>query len=343
MRKDLLAKVATRSSLTREEALDAGRDLAAGLSEPAQSGAFLAALAARGETSEELVGLAHAFREAALPMRPFPEAVDTCGTGGDGRRTFNLSTAAALTAAALGATVAKHGNRSVSSVCGSADLLEFAGIPVNSAPKEAEERLEHQRFCFLFAPRFHPAMVHVAPVRRALGFRTVFNMLGPLLNPTGVQHQVVGVFDAPGQALVAEALLALGTARALVIHGHGGYDEAVLHGPVSVIEVAGGNTQCYALSSSDFGLPSGRPQDLAGGTVAENAEILETLLAGSGPRGLRHAVAANCALALRSAGLCEDLREGAGRAVEALGTGAVGRFVDGLRSEVLEARRAQVS
>lgn len=343
MRKDLLAKVATGSSLTREEASDVGRDLAAGLSEPVQCAAFLAALAARGETSEELVGLAHAFRGAALFMRPFPEAVDTCGTGGDGRRTFNLSTAAALTAAALGATVAKHGNRSVSSTCGSADLLECAGVAVDSAPQEAEERLENQRFCFLFAPRFHPAMAHVAPVRRALGFRTIFNLLGPLLNPAGVKHQVVGVFDPPRQAMMAEALLALGTARALVIHGHGGYDEAVLHGPVSVIEVAGGRTQHYELSSSDFGLPPGRPQDLAGGTVAENAEILEILLAGSGPPGLRHVVAANCALALRSAGFCEDIREGAGRATEALGTGAVGRFVEGLRGTLPEARRAQVS
>lgn len=343
MRRDLLARVATGARLTREEALEVGRDLAAGRTDPLQCSAFLAALSARGETAEELAGLAEAFREAASPMRRFPEAVDTCGTGGDGRGTFNLSTAAALTAAALGATVAKHGNRSVSSACGSADLLELAGVPVDSTPREAEERLERQRFCFLFAPRFHPAMAHVAPVRRALGFRTVFNLLGPLLNPAGVRHQVVGVYDAPRQALVAKSLLALGTERALVLHGHGGYDEAVLHGPVSVLEVAGGRIRSYELSASDFGLPPGREEDLLGGSVAENAAILETLLAGRGRPGLRHAVAANCALALRSAGLCEDLKEGAGRAAQALGTGAVGRFVDGLRGEVREARRAQVS
>ena len=343
MRKDFLAKAAEGQHLTREEALDVGRDLAAGHSEPFQCAAFLAALAARGETSEELAGLAQAFAEAATPMRPFPEAVDTCGTGGDGRGTFNLSTAAALTAAALGAIVAKHGNRSVSSACGSADLLERAGLAVDSSPREAEERLEDQRFCFLFAQRFHPAMAHVAQVRRALGFRTVFNLLGPLLNPAGVKHQVVGVFDAPRQSLMAQTLLALGTERALVIHGHGGYDEAVLHGPVAVIEVAGGAMQRYELSAFDFGVPQGQPQDLVGGNVAENARILETLLAGGGPPGLRHAVAANCALALRSCGICEDLREGTGRAAEALGTGAVGRFVDGLRPTSQEVRRAQVS
>jgi anthranilate phosphoribosyltransferase len=343
MRKDFLAKVAAGQHLTREEALDVGRDLAAGRSEPLQCAAFLAALAARGETSEELTGLAKAFIEAATPMRSFPGAVDTCGTGGDGRGTFNLSTTAALAAAALGATVAKHGNRSISSACGSADLLERAGVAVDSTPREAEERLEHQRFCFLFAPRFHPAMAHVAQVRRELGFRTVFNLLGPLLNPAGVQHQVVGVFDAPRQSLVAQTLLALGTERALVIHGHGGYDEAVLHGPVSVIEMSGGVTQRYEVSASDFGLPQGQPQDLAGGSVAQNAGIFETLLAGDGPSGLRNAVAANCALALRSCGICEDLREGAGRAAEALGTGEVGRFVDGLRGTLLEAPRAQVS
>jgi anthranilate phosphoribosyltransferase len=338
-----LAKASAGKHLTREEALDVGRDLAAGRSDPFQCAAFLAALAARGETSEELAGLAQAFSEAATPMRSFPDAVDTCGTGGDGRGTFNLSTAAALTAAALGATVAKHGNRSVSSACGSADLLERAGLAVESTPREAEERLAHERFCFLFAQRFHPAMAHVAKVRRALGFRTIFNLLGPLLNPAGVKHQVVGVFDAPRQCLMAEALLALGTERALVIHGHGGYDEAVLHGPVAVIEVVGGAVQHYELSASDFGLPQGSAQEIAGGSVAENAEILETLLAGGGPPGLRHAVAANCALALRSCGRCEDLREGAGRAAEALGTGEVGRFVEGLRPIPLEARRAQVS
>ncbi len=231
----------------------------------------------------------------------------------------------------------------MSSACGSADLLERAGLAVDSTPREAEERLLHQHFCFLFAQRFHPAMAHVAQVRRALGFRTVFNLLGPLLNPAGVKHQVVGVFDEPRQSLMAHTLLALGTERALVIHGHGGYDEAVLHGPVAVMEVAGGHIQRYELSASDFGLPQGRPQDLAGGNVAENAGILETLLAGGGPPGLRRAVAANCALALRGCGMCEDLREGAGRAAEALGTGSVGRFVDGLRPTSQEARRAQVS
>ena len=343
MRRDLLIKAAQGSALSREEARDVGRDLAAGRTDPLLCAAFLTALSARGETAEELAGLAESFREAVLPMRPFPHAVDTCGTGGDGRRTFNLSTAAAIVAATLGATVAKHGNRSVSSACGSADLLEHAGVPIDGTPQECEERLLRLRFAFLFAPRFHPAMAHVAPVRKALGVRTAFNLLGPLLNPAGARRQVVGVYGRSRAALVAETLSVLGTERAFVVHGAGGYDEVVLHGPISVIEVSGTRMAAYELDHTHFGLPEGHPEDLAGGDSAHNFRILHDLLEGRGPAPLRHAVAAGTAMALKAAGLCEDLREGSGRAVEAIGSGQAGRFFHGLIENQREVRRAQVS
>lgn len=343
MRRDLLIKAAQGLALSRDEAREVGRDLAAGRTEPLLCAAFLTALSARGETAEELAGLAESFREAVLPMQAFPHAVDTCGTGGDGRRTFNLSTAAALVAASLGATVAKHGNRSVSSACGSADLLESAGIPIDGSPEECEDRLLRLRFAFLFAPRFHPAMAHVAPVRKALGVRTAFNLLGPLLNPAGVRRQVVGVYDRSRASLVAESLSALGTDRSFVVHGAGGYDEVVLHGPIAVIEVNGQSVDAYELDHSHFGLPEGRPEDLAGGDAVHNFRMLHELFEGRGPAPLRDAVAAGTAMALKAAGLCEDLREGAGRAVEAIGSGAAGRFFHGLVGNHNEVRRAQVS
>jgi anthranilate phosphoribosyltransferase len=276
------------------------------------------------------------------PFPSVPGAVDTCGTGGDGKGTFNLSTAAGLTTAALGTAVAKHGNRNVSSACGSADLLEGSGFPIAETAQEASNRLSKRRFAFLFAPLYHPAMAHVAPVRRALGVRTVFNLLGPLLNPAAVKRQVVGVFDANRMELMARSLQALGTERALVIHSQGGYDEAVLHAPVRVVEVTPTALEGFELSAADFGLPEGRPEDLAGGSLQENLRLLLGLLSGGGPSGLRAAVAANAALALGLDG-DRDLMEDAGLAFEALGSGAVGRYFEELVALTEEDERAQVS
>ena len=344
MRKALLEKVAAGRVLSSDEAREAGEALAAGRSEPLVTAAFLSGLAARGETAEELSGLAAAFRAAMVPMEPWPEAVDTCGTGGDAKGTFNLSTAAALTAAALGAKVAKHGNRSVSSACGSADLLERAGYPLAETAQEASRRLAERGFAFLFAPAYHPAMAHVAPVRRALGVRTVFNLLGPLLNPAQVRHQVVGVFDGGRMDLVARSLQSLGTRRSLVVHGEGGYDEAILHGRTLVLEVRPDSVEAYGLEPRDFGLPEGSPGDVRGGSPPENARLFESLLAGRGPEGLAAAVAANAALALRAAGRVEDLREGTAAALAALRSGRVLAYVrQVLDDDGEEGRHAQVS
>jgi anthranilate phosphoribosyltransferase len=330
MRKALLEKATAGRPLSFEEAREAGEALAAGRTEPLVTAAFLAGLAARGETAEELAGMASAFRRVMVPLEPCPGAVDTCGTGGDAKGTFNLSTAAALTAAALGVMVAKHGNRSISSACGSADLLERAGYPLDEAPERASRRLRERGFAFLFAPAYHPAMAHVAPVRRALGVRTAFNLLGPLLNPARVSRQVVGVFSAERMELMALSLRALGTQRALVVHGEGGYDEAILHGRTFVLEARAGSLDSYDLGPADFGLPQVPPEGLRGGSPAENARLFDDLLLGRGDAGLTAAVAANAALALRAAGKIEDLREGAALALEHLRGGRVGSYVESL-------------
>ena len=343
MRKDLLAKAASGQPLSREEAREAGEDLASGTAEPLAVAAFLGALAARGETAEEVVGFAQAFREAAEPFPEFSGAVDTCGTGGDHRSTFNVSTAAAMVVASLGVPVAKHGNRSVSSSCGSADLLEAAGYPISEAPAEAQSRMERRGFVFLFAPRYHPAMAHVATVRKALGVRTLFNLLGPLLNPARVCRQVVGIYAEDRLDLMAGALAKLGAEHVLVVHGEGGYDEAVLSGRTQVVEVRGALAERYDLSASEFGLPEGSETDLTGGGAVRNREIFAELLNGGGRAGLRDAVAANAALALRAAGVSEDLREGAGRALESLKSGAAGRYFREVLGQDDEEIHAQVS
>jgi anthranilate phosphoribosyltransferase len=305
--------------------------------------AFLSALAARGERPEEVAGLAEAFRESAAPFPVFPDAVDICGTGGDNRGTFNMSTAAAVVVASLGVPVAKHGNRSVSSSCGSADLLEAAAYPISEGAVDAASRLTRCGFAFLFAPSYHPAMAHVAPVRRALGVRTVFNLLGPLLNPAGVRRQVVGVFSEGRMALMAEALAELGTERSLVIHGEGGYDEAILCGTTHVIDVRGGKVERTALRAADFGFVQDDGADLGGGDVSGNRNLFSKLLGGGGAGGLRRAIAANAALGLRVAGVTEDLREGAGQAMESLGSGAAGRYFHGVLHGCDGEAHAQVS
>lgn len=327
MRRELVQTVVAGGILSCDQARDAGRDLVTGKSEPLLVAAFLGALSARGETAGELAGLAEAFREVVTPFPSRPDALDTCGTGGDGRCSFNLSTAAALVVASLGVPVAKHGNRSVSSRCGSADLIEALGYPLDETPAEASARLAASGFAFLFAPRYHPAMAHVAPIRRALGVRTVFNLLGPLLNPAGVRRQVVGVFDPARIDLMIGSLQALGSERAIVLHGAGGFDEAVLHGPVEIAELSGGRITRAMLTPVDFHLPPGDVADLAGGDADANVALFADLLAGRGPKPLADAVAANAALALRVAGVEEDLAAGAAAARAALVGGRTAAFV----------------
>ena len=286
--------------------------------------AFLLGLRAKGESLSEVVGAARAMRSHATPVKVDRPPVDTCGTGGDGLKTVNISTIAALVVAGAGVVVAKHGNRSVTSSCGSADLLEALGVSVDIEPLVVERSLRETGFGFFFAPRFHPAMKAVAMVRKELGVPTIFNLLGPLTNPVGVRHQVVGVARESTMDLYAQALRKLGTIKALVVHGADGQDELSTTGPTSVIEINSAQdpdrVARYTLVSEMFGIPKARLEDLRGGTPQENAiKTLEVLHGKSGP--VRDAVLFNAAAALYVSGEAADLPGGLSFAAQSIDSG----------------------
>ena len=329
-----------RRSLGREEARGAMRRILSGEAAEVEIAALVGALAARGEAAEELAGFAEAMRGAAVPL-PMEDAererlVDTCGTGGDASGTFNISTAAALVAAAAGATVAKHGNRAVTSRCGSADVLEALGVPVGLGPAAAVEALRRHGFCFLLATAMHPGVRHAMPVRRGLGVRTVFNVLGPLTNPAGAARQVMGVYAARLVPLVGEAMVLLGTRRAMVVHGRmesgaagmgaAGMDEISLDGVSELAEVERGGVRLRTVTPEEAGLRRAPMEALRGGDATENAAILRGVFAGErGPR--RDVVLLNAAAVLVTAGLAGELAEGAAKAAEAIDRGAVRELV----------------
>ena len=295
--------------------------------------ALLSALRSKGETVEELVGFARAMRRHATPIfsnasRPVELLVDTCGTGGDASGTFNISTTAAFVAAGAGARVAKHGNRSISSKCGSADVLEALGISLDVAPERVGAAINEIGIGFLFAPALHTAMRHAMPARRRLG-RTAFNLLGPLTNPAGARAQIAGVFSAEVVEKVASVLAELGVERAFVVHGAGGLDEISLAGETKVGEVRGGAVRVYEITPEDFGLGRAPISAISGGDAAYNADILHAILAGEpGPR--RDIVIANAAAALVAAGRASDFREGARIASESIDSGAARNKLDAL-------------
>jgi anthranilate phosphoribosyltransferase len=316
-----IARLLEGTDLSRDEAREVMDQVMRGEATPAQIAGFLIALRAKGETVEEIAGCAEAMRGHALPVRPErTDVIDTAGTGGDGAGTVNLSTAAALVAAAAGTAVAKHGNRAVSSACGSADVLEALGFDIELPPEEIAKSIDELGFGFLFAQAHHPAMRHAGPVRRELATRTVFNILGPLTNPAGAGRQVVGVFAPELAGTVAEALSGLGTHRAMVVHGAGGIDELSPAGVNLAYHVNGG-IEREDLDPRDLGIPRCAPSDLSGGTPAENAESIRRVFGGApGPR--RDAVLLNAAAALMVAEITEDMRQGLAIAVTAIDSGA---------------------
>ncbi|HEY3990099.1 MAG TPA: anthranilate phosphoribosyltransferase [Acidobacteriaceae bacterium] len=303
--------------------------------------ALLTVLAERGETVDEVLGVVMALRERLMPL-PVTEAeraelVDTCGTGGDRCGTFNISTAAALVAAAAGAKVAKHGNRALTSRCGSADVLEALGVPVDLGPEQAVACLRAHGFVFLFAPTSHPTMRRVQPVRRALGFRNTFHLAGPLSNPAGAQAQLMGVFSREKVELVAETMARLGVRHGLVVHGADGLDELTLTGPTTVAEVRGGVTRVYEVTPEELGLERAPGEALLGAdSAAGNAAILEAILrrtdtsADAGPR--RNVVVLNAAACLMVAGVAADLKDGVLRSLAALQSGAAAALLERLRA-----------
>jgi anthranilate phosphoribosyltransferase len=337
--REVLEKLFSGKPLAPEETRSCFRALMEGSWSEAQQAAFLVALRAKGETPQEVAEAARVLREFAVPVACPPWAVDTCGTGGDGACTLNLSTGAAILAASLGVPVAKHGNRSVSSRCGSADVLEAMGWPLDLPPAACEKLLAEEGFAFLFAPAFHPAMKQVAAVRRSLGVRTVFNLLGPLANPAGVRRQVVGVFSPAAQELVASALAHLGAEHAWVVHSADGLDELSVQAPTAVVEVREGNVaRRFTVQPQRLGL-GGAGGTLAGGDAASNAARLWAILGGQERGEGADAVALATGAALVVGGKVADLPEGVAQAREALASGVGARYFQKVLARAKELAR----
>jgi anthranilate phosphoribosyltransferase len=327
-----LHRVVDQENLTAMDAEQAMRVILEGQAEPTQISAFLTALRMKKETDEEVLGFARAMRamatsvDAGIAGEPL---LDIVGTGGDGHSTFNISTTSSFVVAGAGVRVAKHGNRSISSRCGAADVLEALGVKLIGNPEQIGRAIREVGIGFLYAPALHPAMKHAQPVRRELKMRTVFNLLGPLTNPAGATRQVVGAPSADTAALIAKVLASLGLARALVVYGSDGMDEITTTGPTLALDVHSGAIAHRDLTPADFGLPVARIEDLRGGDASENVKIVQAVLAGEqGPK--RDIVLANSAAALVTAGRASDFREGVEIAADSIDSGAAWRKVEGL-------------
>ena len=323
IREAIDALVSHGRPLSEDEAAGVMRDIMSGEATPAQIGAFLVALRLKGETVDEVTGMARVMREHALavPTAGLSGLVDTCGTGGDASGTFNVSTAAAFVVAGAGGRVAKHGNRAMTSACGSADVLEALGAKIDLDPEQVARCIREVGIGFMFAQSFHPAMKHVAGPRREIGVRTVFNVLGPLTNPAGADHQLLGVARPELAPLLAEALGRLGARHALVVHGHGGLDELSLSGASTVHELRAGVVSEYTVSPEDVGLAEAPNDAVRGGSPEENAGALRDVLDGE-PGPLRDITLLNAAAALVAADLAADLKAGVAMAARAVDFGA---------------------
>ena len=330
---DALHRIAVhRQSLTREEAHSVMAEVLAGDCTDAQIAALLVALHMKGETVEEIVGFAEAIRAAAVPLNLHPNStvdvsgterdalVDTCGTGGDASGTFNISTATAFVVAGAGVRVAKHGNRSVTSKCGSADVMEALGVYISLPPARLAACLEEVGIAFLFAPAMHSAMQYVQPARRELRLRTVFNLLGPLTNPARASAQVVGVYSAALVEKLAEALSMLGVRHAMVVHGHDGLDEITITGPTRVAEVRDGTVHAYEVTPEEFGFERAQLEDISGGDAEANAAIIRAVLGGK-KSAKRDVVLLNAAAALVAGGRADHLAQAVPLAAQSIDSG----------------------
>jgi anthranilate phosphoribosyltransferase len=319
----LIASIAGRANLSIEDAEAAFVEVMEGRATPIQVSALLVALRTKGEQPSEIAGGVRALRRAMIPVAA-PAGwtlVDTCGTGGGAVTTFNISTAAAILAAGAGVRIAKHGNRSFSSRCGSADVLDALGVKIELTPDQMSQVLERAGIVFMFAPLLHPAMRHVAPVRRELAMPTIMNVLGPLANPAGARRQIVGVSHSGLLELIAGGLHELGHERAMVVHGQPGLDELSPLGPTTIIELKSGQLIRYELAPDDLGISNCNAQDLAGYDPVENALILKEVLKGNGTRSARYATTLNAGAAVYLAGIAETLKEGWEKAEMALDAG----------------------
>jgi len=329
---EYLHRIVAGQNLSEEQAHEAMMTILRGEASTPQIAAFLVGLRMKGETVAELVGFARAMRQMAqrVPVELGSEPLlDTCGTGGDGAGTFNISTVAAFVVAGAGVRVAKHGNRSISSACGSADLMDRLGIKLALDPAELARAIREVGIGFLFAPALHPAMRHAQPARLELKMRTVFNLLGPLANPAGANVQIVGAPCAAAARLMAQALAQLGLYRGFVVHGSDGLDEITTTGPTLVLEIAAGAVREYTVTPDDFGLPPAGAEDLRGGDAETNERIAREILAGArGPR--RDIVLANAAAALAAAGKARHFRDAVALAAASIDSGAARRKLEQL-------------
>ncbi|SDN86950.1 anthranilate phosphoribosyltransferase [Paenibacillus sp. yr247] len=316
-----LGKVINGSHLSREEARGVMSEIMDGAATPSQIGSLLTALRIKGETLEEITGFAETMRNKALQVEVQQnDLLDTCGTGGDGAETFNISTTAAIVASAGGIRVAKHGNRAMSSKSGSADVLEALGVKITLSGEQAAKCLDKTGICFMFAQTYHQSMKHVAAPRRELGFRTVFNLLGPLTNPAGADRQVLGVFDSSKTELLAQALQALGLKRALVVASEDGLDEFSISAPTKVTELKGDTISTYKITPDDLGLRAHSIKDVGGGDAALNAEIIRHIFAGE-KGSHRDIVLANAAACFYVTGHVGTLQQGVKLAADVIDSG----------------------
>ncbi len=317
-----IGKLVEQQDLTEEEAAQVMRQIMEGGATPAQIAAFLIALRSKGETIEEITGCARVMREKATMIRaPYPNVIDTCGTGGDGSQTFNISTTAAFVVAGAGVPVAKHGNRAMSSRCGSADLLQALGVAIELSPERAETCLAEVGITFLFAPLFHSAMKHAIGPRREIGVRTIFNILGPLTNPAGAKRQLLGVSQQQFAEPMARVLGNLGSTRAFVVHGADGLDEITLSGDTHITVLEEGRIASYTITPEQFGLRRAPLSAVAGGDAPQNADITMAVLEGK-PGPHRDVILLNAAAALTVAGSVTDLEAGLRLAAHAIDSGA---------------------
>ena len=318
-------------SLSMADAVTVMREVMEGEVTPAQLGSYLTALALKGETPEEIAGFATVMREKSLRVAVDGAAIDTCGTGGDRKGTFNISTAAAFVVAGAGLTVAKHGNRAASGDCGSADVLEALGVRIELPPEAVERCLREIGIGFMFAPAYHPAMRYAAPVRREIGIRTVFNVLGPITNPAGVPCQLIGVGYPEVAEKMAEALRLFGTHHAIIVHSDDGMDELSLGSDTAGWEVLDGEIRPYVVRPRDLGLPHATPDDLRGGDPTANAETMRAILSGSGGP-VRDAVALNSGAALVAGDVASTLAEGIEMAAASIADGRAIEKLDAMVS-----------
>ena len=342
MIKEMIQKLVLRQNLTEQEMIGVMHEIMGGRATDAQIGAFMTALRMKGETIEEITGAARVMREKATAIRVNKNTVsmdrdeinvdletilDTCGTGGDGTNTFNVSTTAAFVVAGGGVTVAKHGNRSVSSQCGSADVLAALGVNLDVTPDVVEDCIRTIGIGFLYAPKLHGAMKYAIGPRKEIGIRTIFNILGPLTNPAGANVQVMGVYDPALTPVLAEVLRQLGTKSAFVVHGEGSFDEISITGPTQVSELRDGKVTTYKVTPEDFGLTRANLSDIKGGDAAYNALIVREILAGQkGPK--RNMVLLNAAAAFRAAAKAPDIKTGIGMAEESIDSGKAREKLD---------------